>query len=181
MRNKKIFFLLISVLIIILFSIFIIVKNFSEKNTNDNATFLEYTPEEEISSKQLRETKVTLFFLDKTSNELKNESRFVDSAILLKNPYEQLVKLLLDGPTLDSLNRVFPENTQLLDADLNKNCVTLNFSKELLNYENEEQKFNIINSLLNTLTQLNEVDSIKIIINGENNTNFNEEYFANYQ
>ena len=70
---------------------------------------------------------------------------------------------------------------KLLDVVFESNCVTLNFSKELLDYENDQQKYNIINSLLNTITQLNEVNSIKIQIEGENNQNFNDEYSAIYQ
>lgn len=176
MKNKKILFLLISILIIVLCLIFIIVTNFNTPDSENNNIVSEYTPEEEISSKQLRETKVILYFLDKTTNKLKNEGKHIDSALLVQNPYKQLVDLLIAGPSQESLVNVFPNNTQLLDTTFAQNCVTLNFSADLLNYENEEQKFNIINSLLNTLTQLNEVNSIKILINGENNSNFNDEY-----
>ena len=37
-------------------------------------------------------------------------------------------------------------------------------------------KENIINSLVKTLTQLTEVNSIKILIDGEENVEFNEVY-----
>ena len=174
MKNKKILFLLIFVLIIILFFIFLIIKNYNGKNKKENL-FSDYTPEEEISSTQLRETIVTLYFVD-SNNELKNEGRLIDSVTLLQNPYKELVNLLISGSKSDTLKSVFPENTQILDASIKNGQVTLNFSSELLNYKDDVQKYNIINCILNTLSNLNEVNSFKILINGESSENFIEEY-----
>ena len=174
MKNKKILFLIIFVLIIILFFIFLIIKNYNGKNKKENL-FSDYTPEEEISSTQLRETIVTLYFVD-SNNELKNEGRLIDSVTLLQNPYKELVNLLISGSKSDTLKSVFPENTQILDASIKNGQVTLNFSSELLNYKDDVQKYNIINCILNTLSNLNEVNSFKILINGESSENFIEEY-----
>lgn len=176
MKNKKILFLLICVLIIILISLFFIVKRFNNKNiSNENNTYSEYTPEEEISSKQMRETIVTLYFID-SNNNLKSEGKLIDSLLLLQNPYKELIELLLAGPQSESLNKVFPDNTKILDATIENNCAILNFSEELLNYSDENQKYNIINSTLNTLTQLTEVNSIKVLINNNTSEKFDEEY-----
>ena len=176
MKNKKILFLLIVVLIIILISLYFIIKNFNGKNaTQENNTYSDYTPEEEISSKQMRETTVTLYFVDQDNN-LKSEGKHIDSATLLENPYKTLTQLLIDGPQTENLKKVFPDNTQIIDATIENNCVTLNFSEELSNFEDDNQKYNIINSILNTLTQLNEVNSIKILVNGSSSEKFNEEY-----
>ena len=178
MKNKKIFILLICVLIIILLALYFITKNFNNKqSTDENNTFSEYTPEEEISSEQLRETTVTLYFPNSNNTELKNEGKLIDSATLLQNPYKTLVELLIEGPKSQNLNKVFPENTQILDATLENNCVVLNFSEDLINFNDDTQKYNIINSLLNTLSNLNEVNSIKILVNNNANENFNEEYY----
>lgn len=175
MKNKKILFLLIIVLIIILVLLFFIVKSFNSENQTTEK-IQEYTPAEEISESQLRETMVSLYFLDKTSNSLKSEGKLIDSALLLQNPYKELINLLIKGPSNDGLLNVFPDNTQVLDAYIQNGCVTIDFSEEILNFENEEQQYNIVNSILNTLTQLNEVSSIKILINNENSSYFKEEY-----
>ena len=173
MKNKKFLFLLIFVLAIIVVLLFYIVKNF---NSTDKSITQEITPEEEISENQLRETIVTLYFLDKSSNTLKSEGKLIDSASLIQNPYKELVNLLIQGPKSQNLARVFPENTQILDAYIENNRVTLDFSEELLNFENEDQKYNIINSVLNTLAQLNEVNSIKFLINNETNDAFSDTF-----
>lgn len=179
MKNKKILFLLIVVLIIILLSLFIVVKNFVTKNQQETS-FSEYTPEEEISSNQMRETIVTLYFID-SNNELKSEGRLIDSVSLLQNPYIELVNLLLSGPKSNDLICPFPENTQILDASIKNGCITLDFSSELLNYKDDTQKYNMINCLLNTLTELNEVGSFKILVNNEENENFSDIYIARKQ
>lgn len=173
MKNKKILILLFFVLTIILLILFHIVKGFNHSNTR---IMQEITPEEEISENQLRETIVTLYFLDKNSNTLKSEGKLIDSASLIQNPYKQLVDLLIQGPTSEFLSNVFPENTQVLDAYLKNDCVIVDFSQELLNFENEEQKYNIINSVLNTLTKLNEVNSVEILINNEKNDSFSDTF-----
>ena len=173
MKNKKFLFLLIFVLAIIVVLLFYIVKNF---NSTDKSITQEIIPEEEISENQLRETIVTLFFLDKESNTLKSEGKLIDSVSLIQNPYKELVNLLIQGPKSQNLASVFPENTQILDAYIKNNCVTLDFSEELLNFENEDQKYNIVNSILNTLAQLNEVNSIEFLINNEKSDVFSDTF-----
>lgn len=176
MKNKKIFILLILVLITILIAIYYIINNFQKNQDTTNNLYSDYTPEEEISSKQMRETIVNLYFLDK-ENKLKSEGKLIDSNLLISNPYMQIIELLLNGPSnTEQLKNSFPENTKIIDATIKNTCVTLNFSNELLNYENEEQKLNIINCILNTLCELNEVNSFKILINNETVNKFNEIY-----
>ena len=94
----------------------------------------------------------------------------------MQNPYKELINLLIKGPSNDNLSKVFPDNTQVLDAYIQNGCVTIDFYEEILNFENEDQQYNIINSILNTLTQLNEVNSVKILINNEFSNSFKEEF-----
>ena len=175
--KKRILILIIIILIIIRGIVFALTRNNNQEIT-ESEQIQEYTPEEEISSQQLRETTLTLFFLDKETQELKSEGKLIDSSNLLQDPYKLIVQYLIDGPTSDTLETVFPENTRIIDASIEQNCVTLNFSEELLNYQDDTQKYNIINSILNSLTQLTEVNSIKFLINGEPAEQINEEYCA---
>ena len=43
-------------------------------------------------------------------------------------------------------------------------------------FEDENEKLKIINSIVNTLTNLKEINSIKILVNGSENENFSDEY-----
>ena len=57
-------------------------------------------------------------------------------------------------------------------------CVVLDLSKEFLNYSKEDakQKQNMIDSIVNTLTELTEVNSIKFMIDGQSNEEFKDVY-----
>ena len=171
---KKKIIILIILLVIIGGIIFVIFNN--NKINGENSKIEEYTPQEEISDKQLRETIITLYYLDKETQTIKSEGKLIDSSELLKNPYQLIVQYLIDGPQNENLQSVFPEKTRIIDAKLEKNCVILNFSEEILNYQDDTQKYNMINCILNSLTQLNEVNSIKFTINGETKNQLNEEY-----
>ena len=179
MKNKNLFPVILLVIIVLIAIISIITTN-TQKEQNVSE-INDYTPEEEINSKQLRETIVTLYFLDNTSNSLKSEGKLVDSSELLENPYKTIVQYLIEGPKSDLLTSVFPENIKVLNATLDKNCVTINFSEEMLDVKDEAQKYNIINSIINSLSQLTEVSSIKIQVNGETIDGLDEEYSVNIQ
>ena len=176
MKNKKIILLFVVLLIIIFIIGCFAIKYVKDKKENEIQD--EYTPQEEISDEQLRETIVSLYFPDKESNSLKPEARLVNVRELIINPYEILIQLLIEGPKNDKLNNIIPENTKFLKASLEGECLTINFTEELLNYdkENKNTKENLINSIVNTVTELNEVNKVKILINGEQHEEFKDEY-----
>ncbi len=150
--------ILIVIFLIILLSIFII-SNVSVET--------EYTPETEIEDIELRKTIVTLYFKDKTSGELAKESRFVDSKVLLKSPYEEILNLLISGPENSNYEKTIPDNVQIIETKFENECVTVNFSKELENANLDEvQKSNLYYSVFNTLTELTEVTNVVILSDG---------------
>ena len=167
MKNKKIIIIFLSLFIIILIGGYFAIKYAKEKNEKEQVE--EYTPQEEISEDQLRQTIVSLYFPEKETKELTPEARLVDIKEIINNPYEKIVNLLIEGPKNDKNERVIPENTKLLKAYMEQDCLILDFSSEILNYnkEDEKAKDNIKNSLLKSLTQLTEVNSIKILVNEE--------------
>lgn len=177
--KKKNIYIIIAIIIIIGAVIYSVIQ-YNTTNSYNTEELADYTPEEEISDEQLRQTTLTLYFLDTETGTLKSEGRLVDSTVLLENPYKYIVQALIDGPKSETLQTVFPENTRIIDANIEQNCITLNFSEEILNYEDDTQKYNILNSILNSLTQLTEVNSIKILVNGEISESMNEEYCAIY-
>lgn len=128
----------------------------------------EYIPEVEISDSELRKTMITLYFLDQ-DNDIKSETRIIDSKELLRNPYIALVGMLLEGPKDSNLKTIIPKDTKIIDAKLNKKCVTLNLSKEFIEGASDDiyKNAKMINTIVNTLTELNEVQSVKFLIEGE--------------
>ena len=176
MKNKKILILfIISVIFIVVIGYFAI-KFVKQKKNNEIQN--EYVPQEEISDEQSRETIVSLYFADKETGLLKPEARLVNVKDLIKSPYNTLVELLISGPKNDKLKVVIPENTKLLNASLDKECLTLDFSSEILDYNKDDSmlKNNLIYSIVNTVTELNEVNKVKFLVNGQASSDFEEFY-----
>ncbi len=166
MKRKKLIAIITLILIIILG--FLVYKNVSiEKNKEDK--YQEYTPQEEISEEQNRQTKVTLYFQNIETGELYTEVKIMDANMLIKEPEKELINLLIKGPQGSNLKKLIPDGTVVHDVKIDKSCAIINVSNEFLNYENDENKLKIINSIVNTLTNLKEINSVKFLINGEQN------------
>ena len=143
--------------------IYFLFKNIELKKVEDE--YQDYIPQEEISDENNQQTKIILYFKNE-NDELENEIRVINANILLKEPEKQLINYLIKGPQNNNLQKLIPE----------KNCAIINFSNEILNYKDENEKLKIINSIVNTLTNLKEINSIKILVNGSENENFSDEY-----
>lgn len=178
MKNKKIIIIFSVLFIILIVGGYFLINYLKQNKKEEESIVEEYTPQEEISENQLRQTIVSLYFQNKETKELEPEARLVDIKEILENPYEKIVNLLIEGPKDERKERIVPENTKLLSSQLEGDCLTLTFSSDFLNYDktDEKTKENLINSIVNTLTQLNEVNSIKILIDGSENEEFNEIY-----
>ena len=175
MKKKTIISIIIFIIIIL--GIYFIYKNIEIKKVEDE--YQDYTPEEEISDSQTRQTKIILYFENIETGELETEIKLIDANLLIKNPYKELIDLLIKGPQSSNLKKLIPDGTRLNDVNIEKNCAIINFSEEFLNYENEEKKLKIINSIVNTLTNLKEINSVSFFINGEKNEKLNEIYLKN--
>ena len=120
-------------------------------NKNKKTEYVEYEPQEEISDEQERKT-------------------------LIKDPYTVIINMLIDGPKNENHDKVIPEGTTLIGTSLEGDTLKINFSSEFVENhiggKEEEQK--TIECLVNSLTELTEVNSIKILINGEENAKFKD-------
>ena len=134
----------------------------------------EIIPEQELSDDQLRQTIITLYFFGKETAKLEPEARKIDVRELVNNPYQVLANLLIEGPKNEELLKLIPDGTKLNNIEIKDQIVYIDFSEEFINEQKlgEEQEKMIINSILKTLIELNEVNGIKILINGEENKAF---------
>lgn len=137
---------------------------------------VEYVPETEIGEVDLRKTMVTLYFQSAGNKELQRETRLIDSKDLLLEPYRELLNMLINGPESETLQKTIPEGTKLLGVELIGNCLQVNLSKEFISNASQDQreKNNYIYSIVNTLTELNEVSSVKILIEGKESSGFED-------
>lgn len=168
MNAKKWFIIIVGILIIILG---IVIWGYVNGEEEVISEISEITPEEEISDEQLRNTLINLYFINKETGEIETESRLIDAKILLNNPYYELLNMWLQGPKNENLKNYCPENAKINNVSLNGDCAVVDFSKEFVdefNLENNNE-LKVIYSIVNTLTELNEINSVKILIDGKDN------------
>lgn len=163
--KKKIIFI-VSIIIVLIIGLLIYF--------NSNKEIEEYTPQEEISEEDSKLTTVTLFFQNKQTKEVEAEGRNINSKDLLLEPYKNIIQLLIQGPECENLEKLIPDGTILNNVLLENYCLKIDFSREFIENcsEDENIRKNIVDSIFNTVTQLNEVSSIKILIDGVENLGF---------
>lgn len=104
------------------------------------------------------------------------EARQIDVSILAKDPYQYLIKELINGPKNEKMEKVIPEGTQLYSVELKGDVLWIDFSKEFIENakEGKEEEEKIMFTISNTLTELTEINAIRILINGEEGKGFRD-------
>lgn len=168
---KRIIIILVFIILIIgiITGVYFIVKN---KNTEKEMT--EYTPQEEISEEQMRQTMVSLYF--KNDNGLIPEARLIDVKELINNPYEKILNMLIQGPKNENLKKTIPEGTKINRIEKEGENLIIDFSSEFIEKHigGELEEKLTIQSIVKTVTELTEINGIKIKINGEDNKEFKD-------
>ena len=137
MDLKRVIIVIISIIIIaiIIFGVYFFIK---EKNIQKEE-ITEYTPEEEISDNQMRQTMISLYF--KSDNVLIPEARLIDVKELINNPYEKVLNMLIEGPKNEKLEKTIPEGTKINKIEKEGENLIIDFSKEfILNHKDGEEK-----------------------------------------
>lgn len=170
--NRKVFLTIMAILIIGIVGVTIYLLT----NKNNDVSQNEIQPQEEVGNDTMRQTIATLYYQNKETKELMPEGRMIDSKTLLTDPYATLITLLIEGPKNEKLQTVIPEGTRVLKAELKGDIVYLDLSKEFIdNHKGGQEAENMtVYAIVNTLTQLNEVSSVKILINGRENQAFKD-------
>ena len=156
---KRVIIIAISiiVIIIVIFGVYFYIRG-KDKKINE---ITEYIPEEEISDEQMRQTMISLYF--KNEDSLIPEARLIDVKELINNPYEKILNMI-------------PEGTKLNKIEKQGEILIIDFSEEfILNHSGGEADEKLtIESIVKTLTELTEINGIRIKINGEENKEFKD-------
>lgn len=170
--NKKTIILIIIILILLGIGVWYFLNYQKNNKIKQN----EIIPEEEISEEQMRQTIVSLYFYNENTKSLVSEGRLIDAKELIKEPYKELMQLLVNGPQNNNLNKTIPDGTKVNKAELKGDVLYLDLSKEFIENHvgGEEQESITIYSIVNTMTRLTEVNAVKILIEGEENKAFKD-------
>jgi spore germination protein GerM len=177
MKNKKLlFYIVIAILLLLILLALIFFLKPTNSNENSNNELIEYTPQQEFSDDEIRKTIISLYFKNIETNTLIAEAKCIDVKELYKEPYSYLINMLIAGPENEKLESAIPEGTKVNSCTLNGNTLYVDLSKEFIDNAPSgiDEESMVIYSIVNTLTELNEVSSVKFLINGEENKSFKD-------
>lgn len=112
---------------------------------------------------------ISLYYTNIETNTLMPEARVIDAKNLLENPYKTLTEYLIEMPKNEKLKSSIAEGTKINNAEREGDIVVLDLSKEFIENKSADEINLAIYAIANTLTELNEVNYIKILIDGEEN------------
>ena len=166
----------IAIILIVIIIAGVLIWYFYPNNEETENNMQEYQPQEEITNEQMRQTIVTLYFKNKETNQLVTEGKLIDSKLLLTDPYKELIELLIEGPKNEKFESTIPEGTKINKVELRGNTVYVDLSKEFIENHigGEEAEKLTVYSIVNTLTELTEVENVKFLIDGEENIAFKD-------
>ena len=171
-----IIFLTVSIIFIIIFLTCILLKRKNNsKNEVEEFHNIEVQPEEEVPETSNYETNIKLFLIDPTSGILTGEDVVLDARELVDNPYKYIINLLINPPDSLKVESAIPKGTKINNCVMNKGVLTVDLSNEFLNSSGT----NSIYSIVNTISQFNEIDSVIFRINGEENDQLKEKFIKN--
>jgi hypothetical protein len=119
-----------------------------------------------INPADKQQVTITLYFADQQAQHVIPEDRVVKQGT--ESTAELVVRELMAGPVDPYLHRTIPAGVQLLSVEVNEGIAYVNFSREL--QENlaggSASEMMMIESLLYSLTELEEVNKVQILIAG---------------
>ncbi len=114
---------------------------------------------------------VSLYFAEYTDTEayLVKETRKIPVS---KEPYKNVVEELIKGPESDQLYSTIPSNVKVNSVKISEGTATVDFSKEIItNFQeiphSSTTEILAIFSIVNTLTEFEEIKKVKITIEGK--------------
>lgn len=86
------------------------------------------------------------------------------------------MNLLIEGSKDKKLENTIPEGTKINKIERKGNTLWIDLSEEFItNHKNgAEAESRTVYSIVNTMTQLNEVEAVKIVINGKEDSSFSD-------
>jgi len=145
------------------------------ETTEETTETTEGTTEEpttEETQEKPAEITIPIYFSDDQAQYMKGEYRTISN----DDPVTNAVNELLKGPNSANLYALIPEGTKLLKAEIKNDIAYVDFSTDILEGVaggSTLQRF-IIYTIVNTLTEIDEVDAVQILIDGKNVKTFGD-------
>ena len=112
-----------------------------------------------------------LYFASTDGKALVESERTVlnDSSMAME---KLVMKLLIEGPPDSSARAVLPDTVSILDISIRSGTCYVNFDSSFLTDTMDLKPEIIIYSIVNSLSELNEISQVQILVNGSSNVKF---------
>ena len=138
----------------------------------DEETFVD-NPGEQINSIMTEE--ISLYFANEDGNKLVKENRVVHYSSNISKE-KLIMQQLLKGPEKKGLLATIPKGTQLINVSVSDGVCYVNLDETFKNQNYEITEPVVIYSIVNSLSQVDEVSKVQISINGDTSGNYRYNY-----
>ena len=157
MKNSKL--LVVLIIVIILLLAWLHFSKDEENNISNNSQEEQYSGDE---------TQILLYFLDSEKVKLVEEYRYVSMESIKENMLKTILEELIKGPTATDLIAVIPTSTKINSIIQEGNKVIVDFSKEFNDGSGDSnEELQKIYSVVNSLTEVKEIEEVEIRVDGE--------------
>ncbi|SER71228.1 GerMN domain-containing protein [Lachnobacterium bovis] len=138
----------------------------------DEESFVD-NPGEQINS--IMTEQITLYFANKNGNRLEKETRVVHYSSNISKE-KLIMEQLLKGPDKKGALSTIPKGTQLINISISDGVCYVNLDETFKNQNYEITEPVVIYSIVNSLSQIDEVSKVQISINGDTSGNYRYSY-----
>ena len=121
-------------------------------------------PGEQING--ISEFELTLYFADSTGKALVRETRDVYASANV-SVEKLIVEQLIEGPADAKLQATIPEGTSIVNVSFLDGVCFVNLNEVFLNQNYDIDESVVVYSIVNSLTELDEVEYVQISVNGD--------------
>ncbi len=132
----------------------------------------------ETTSLENEKVDIILYFSNRQTGKMTAEKRQVGRAAVLESAEKTIINELIRGPSEETNTGIIPEGTKLLSVKKDNRTVIVDFSKEFENNHpgGSTAEMLTIYSIVNSLTELKEVERVQFLIEGEKKAQYKGHY-----
>ena len=177
--RKIICAIIVSIMMISMFSGCGLIKRLG-KNLDDEVSPVSSIAMDEDEAKRLADKmQISLYFTDEKTNKLRKEMRYIsksEAGKSVNNLAEMIIAELISGPGKNTgLKATIPEGTKLRSpVKIDAGVATVDLTKEFRDKHpgGKEQEELTIFSIVNSLTELKEIEKVKFLVDGKESAKY---------
>jgi len=169
MKGKKRAIFILAVLAIVSLAVVGAISKREENKKVETSTQEVEQKVEEKAEEPEKTVEIVLYFADANAEKLIQEKRMVNYETYKNSPARVITEELIKGPLDSKLYSIIPNGTKLLSIEAKDRTIIVNLSKEFVDNHNGGSTGEImtIYGVVNSLTELKDIDSVEFKIEGE--------------